>query len=139
MNAILSTYISGALPLSYPGPGMVGFVPRGRRRRSPMNDYSSSGALPIGYTPAQRTALRVLPKSVRELRLADLADNPHYQHHIGRLQNRRVGVLTVGEVVDAELKGELLTWPGMGPTLASWVRTTLLRLAGWSEDTAKSA
>lgn len=108
---------------------LASFSQRRRRWRDWTRALPHRHAWPEPLSNAEVAALRHLPLAIRQRPMAVFADSPHHRVHLGHLQNRRIGVLTVGDCVDAELAQELGTWAGVGPTLAHWIRATLLRLA----------
>lgn len=102
---------------------------RGQRWRDWARSLPHRHAWPSPLDDSEAAALRRLPHAIRQRPIVDFADSPQHRVHLGHLQNRRIGVLTVGDCVDAELARELGTWAGVGPTVAHWLRATLLKLA----------
>lgn len=74
----------------------------------------------------EREVFEHLPDSVRESPLSDVEVESHL---IRRLENPLGRPITIGEVVDADLKGELPTWSGMGPIVQRRLREAILKLA----------
>jgi hypothetical protein len=112
--------------------------PTGRRRqRSRDANWAlpHRHAWPAPLTNAEAAILRRLPSDIRRRPISDFVTSSNHRVHLGRLQNRRIGVLTVGDCADAEIARELSTWAGLGPTLAHWFRATLLRLSSGRDTT----